>query len=74
MFEALQALHIHHGDMKASNLLSDGKTFAVIDYDGINTTAALLHCKTRCKKTTTPAANWQDNATLQQQLREAIAT
>ena len=74
MFTALQALHIHHGDMKASNLLSDGKTLAVIDYDGVqhHRSAAALQ-RALHKDTQRFLHNWPDNSALQQQLTEYLA-
>lgn len=74
LFAALQALHIHHGDMKASNLLSDGKTLAVIDYDGAQehrNTATLQQALQKDKQRL--LQNWSNNEALQQQLSGCLA-
>lgn len=73
LFQSLQQLHFSHGDMKATNLLSDGKRITVIDYDGAqehrNTTSlqnALRKDKQRLLQ------NWHNNTQLQQQLTECL--
>jgi hypothetical protein len=60
--------------MKASNLLSDGKTLAVIDYDGVqhHRSAAALQ-RALHKDTQRFLHNWPDNSALQQQLTEYLA-
>ncbi|HSC74929.1 MAG TPA: lipopolysaccharide kinase InaA family protein, partial [Pseudomonadales bacterium] len=66
LFLSLQLIHSSHGDMKASNLLSDGANISLIDYDGAQEhrspsalTRALAEDKQRFLQ------NWADNTTLQ---------
>lgn len=73
LFQSLQQLHISHGDMKATNLLSDGKRITVIDYDGAkeHRHAASLQQALR-KDTQRLLQNWINNTQLQQQLAECL--
>lgn len=73
MFLSLQIIRTSHGDMKASNLMSDGARIALIDYDGArehssqtSLARALADDKQRLLQ------NWADNATLQKKLSELI--
>lgn len=74
LFQSLQQLRISHGDMKATNLLGDGKRITVIDYDGAqehrNTTSlqSALH-----KDRQRLLQNWSSNPKLQQQLAECLS-
>lgn len=73
LFLSLQIISTSHGDMKASNLISDGARIALIDYDGAreyssqsSLNRALAQDKQRFLQ------NWADNATLQNKLRELL--
>ncbi|MCC7515784.1 MAG: hypothetical protein IT470_00420 [Pseudomonadales bacterium] len=73
LFTQLAQLCTSHGDMKATNLLSNGQRIAVIDYDGASEwrqPAALQQALRKDKQRL--LANWADNAHLQQQLTAVI--
>ncbi|MEZ5538748.1 MAG: lipopolysaccharide kinase InaA family protein [Pseudomonadales bacterium] len=74
LFNALLQLRSHHGDMKATNLLSDGNTLAVIDYDGAqqHRHSSTLN-KALQKDRQRFLQNWADKPQLQQRLAEWIA-
>jgi len=74
LFLSLQIIRCSHGDMKASNLISDGARIALIDYDGAqehsrqsSLTRALAHDKLRFLQ------NWANNTALQKKLTELLA-
>ena len=73
LFLSLQIIRSSHGDMKASNLISDGARISLIDYDGAqehsnqsSLTRALAQDKQRFLQ------NWVDNAALQKKLIELL--
>lgn len=78
--EALQALFlllqhsgISHGDMKASNLITNGEQLSLIDYDGTRAhrqQRRLQHALQRDKQRF--LQNWNDRPALQQRLAELI--
>lgn len=74
LFLSLQLIRASHGDMKASNLISDGARISVIDYDGArehsspsSLSRALAGDKQRFLQ------NWADNSTLRDKLMELLA-
>ena len=74
LFLSLQITRSSHGDMKASNLISDGARIALIDYDGAqehSSQASLAHALAQDKQRF--LQNWADNATLQKKLTELLA-
>lgn len=73
LFVLLSFSRLSHGDMKATNLLTDGKHVTLIDYDGArehhsqsSLQKALAHDKQRLLD------NWPDNGRLQEQLAKVI--
>jgi tRNA A-37 threonylcarbamoyl transferase component Bud32 len=75
LFLSLQIIQTSHGDMKATNLLSDGARIALIDYDGTKEhrrpssfQRALAQDKERFLQ------NWAGNPSLQQKLAGLLAT
>ncbi len=73
LFLSLQITRSSHGDMKASNLISDGARIALIDYDGAqehssqaSLTRALAQDKLRFLQ------NWAGNSNLQKKLSELL--
>lgn len=74
LFRQLQQAGISHGDMKGSNLLSDGERIALIDYDGARlhgSSRAAQHALTEDKKRF--LRNWADQPALQKMLAELVA-
>ena len=74
LFLSLQIIRSSHGDMKASNLISDGARISLIDYDGAqehssqsSLARALAQDKQRFLQ------NWTDNVALQKKLTELLA-
>lgn len=73
LFLSLQIIRTSHGDMKASNLLSDGARISLIDYDGAREhrrPAALARALAADKQRF--LQNWADNTVLQQHLTELL--
>lgn len=73
LFLSLQIIRTSHGDMKASNLLSDGARISLIDYDGAREyrrPAALARALAADKQRF--LQNWADNTVLQQHLKELL--
>ncbi len=73
LFVLLQRSGISHGDMKATNLITDGEHLALIDYDGARQHAqqktlarALAADKQRFLQ------NWEDRPALQQRLADLL--
>ena len=74
LFLSLQIIRSSHGDMKATNLISNGARISLIDYDGAqeyssqsSLARALAQDKQRFLQ------NWADNVALQKKLTELLA-
>lgn len=73
LFLSLQIIRTSHGDMKASNLLSDGAHISLVDYDGAREhrrPAALARALATDKQRF--LQNWAGNTVLQQRLTELL--
>lgn len=69
LFLSLQIIRTSHGDMKASNLISDGARISLIDYDGAtehSSQSSLVRALAQDKQRF--LQNWADNAALQKKL------
>ncbi len=73
LFLSLQIIRSSHGDMKASNLLSDGAQISLIDYDGAHehsSQSSLASALTEDKQRF--LQNWAENTALQSKLTELL--
>lgn len=73
LFLSLQIIRTSHGDMKASNLISDGARISLIDYDGArehSSQSSLGHALAEDKQRF--LQNWADDAPLQKKLTELL--
>jgi tRNA A-37 threonylcarbamoyl transferase component Bud32 len=73
LFLSLQIIRTSHGDMKASNLLSNGATISLVDYDGASehsNQSSLHRALTQDKQRF--LQNWQNDPALCQKLSELL--